>query len=115
MRKLVLAVAMLVLFPVVAIAAEPVAGCGHTSAQPALKQGASGTEVVEAQCELNLATKASRYTPIGADGSFGPATDARVRVFQRCAGLSVDGEIGPNTWGALNSWSAHPKKCATQG
>src|SRR5437879_1830385 len=112
MQRLALAVAMLPVFPASATTtaeAAPVAVCGHTSAQPTLKQGATGTEVAEAQCELNLATKASRYTPIGADGSFGAATDARVRVFQRCAAVSVDGEIGPNTWAALNSWAARPK------
>ncbi|EWM12285.1 GH25 family lysozyme, partial [Kutzneria sp. 744] len=92
-----------------------VAVCGHSSTQPSLKQGATGTEVQEAQCELNLATKASRYTPIGADGTFGPATDARVRVFQQCAGLGVDGVVGPNTWAALNTWAAHPRRCATTG
>ncbi|GAB3898049.1 GH25 family lysozyme [Kibdelosporangium lantanae] len=115
MRKLVLAVAVLLTSPAAAVAAEPVAVCGHTSAQPTLGQGATGTEVVEAQCELNLATKASGYTPVAADGSFGPATDARVRVFQRCAALGVDGQVGPNTWAALNSWAARPRKCATRG
>lgn len=97
------------------VAAAAVAVCGHTASQPAVHQGATGDTVVEAQCELNLATKASRYTPIAADGSFGSSTDARVRAFQRCAGLGVDGEIGPNTWAALNTWAAHPRKCATQG
>lgn len=118
MQRLALVVAVLLVFPAAAaatVAAEPVAVCGHTTAQPTLQQGSTGTEVAEAQCELNLATKASKYTPIGADGSFGAATDARVRVFQRCAALSVDGQIGPNTWTALNSWAARPKKCATQG
>ncbi|MEV4315119.1 GH25 family lysozyme [Actinocrispum sp. NPDC049592] len=98
-----------------AASAEPIAVCGHTTAQPTIHQGATGDSVTEAQCQLNLATKASKYTPIGADGQFGPATDARVRVFQRCAGLSVDGEIGAQTWGALNTWSAHPRKCSPTG
>jgi lysozyme len=96
-------------------ASAAVAVCGHSNAQPTLRQGATGEDTVEAQCELSLATKASRYTPIGADGSFGPATEARVRVFQQCAGLGVDGVVGPNTWAALNTWAAHPHKCATTG
>ncbi|GGM94619.1 GH25 family lysozyme [Streptomyces fuscichromogenes] len=96
-------------------AATAVAVCGHTSAQPTLRQGSTGDAAVEAQCELNLATKPSRYTPIAADGSFGPATATRVEEFQRCAGLSVDGVIGPQTWAALNTWSAQPHSCATQG
>ncbi|GLZ29085.1 lysozyme [Lentzea sp. NBRC 105346] len=93
--------------------AAPVAVCGHTTDQPELRQGATGASVVEAQCQLNLATKASRYTPIAADGSFGSGTLARVKAFQACAGLSVDGNIGPQTWAALNTWSAHPRRCGT--
>jgi len=89
--------------------------CGHTSEQPTLRQGSTGVPTVEAQCELNLATKVSGYTPIAADGSFGPATQARVRIFQQCAELTVDGVVGPQTWAALNTWSAAPGECATEG
>jgi lysozyme len=96
-------------------AAVAVAVCGHTAEQPTLRQGSTGDPTVEAQCELNLATKGSRYTPIAADGSFGPATAARTQVFQQCAGLTADGVIGPLTWAALNTWSAHPQKCSAQG
>ncbi|MCQ9131870.1 MULTISPECIES: GH25 family lysozyme [Streptomyces] len=98
-----------------AAAATAVAVCGHTSAQPTLQQGSTGDATVEAQCELDLATKPSRYTPIAADGTFGAATETRVREFQRCAGLSADGVLGPNTWAALNTWAAQPHTCATQG
>jgi lysozyme len=97
------------------VAAAAVAVCGHTADQPTLRQGSTGDPAVEAQCELNLATKASKYTPIAADGSFGAGTEARVRVFQQCAGLSVDGVLGPSTWAALNTWAAQPKKCPVQG
>lgn len=96
-------------------AAAAVAVCGHTSAQPTLRQGSTGDPAVEAQCELNLATKPSQYTPIAADGSFGPATETRVEEFQRCAGLDADGVLGPQTWAALNTWAAQPHTCATQG
>ena len=96
-------------------AATAVAVCGHTSAQPTLQRGSTGDSALEAQCELNLATKPSRYTPIAADGSFGSGTETRVKEFQRCAGLDVDGVLGPQTWAALNTWAAQPHTCATQG
>ncbi|MFE2067420.1 GH25 family lysozyme [Streptomyces sp. NPDC059467] len=96
-------------------AATAVAVCGHTGEQPTLQRGSTGDPTVEAQCELDLATKPSRYTPIAADGSFGAATETRVKEFQACAGLTPDGVLGPLTWAALNTWAAAPHTCATQG
>jgi len=37
----------------------------------------------------------------GADGVFGSSTTTAVRAFQSSKGLSVDGIVGPATWGAL--------------
>ncbi|MBQ5716680.1 MAG: peptidoglycan-binding protein [Clostridia bacterium] len=37
----------------------------------------------------------------GADGDFGADTDRAVRVFQKGAGLTVDGVVGKNTWTKL--------------
>lgn len=38
---------------------------------------------------------------IQVDGDFGGQTDGAVRSFQRDKGLTVDGIVGPETWGAL--------------
>ncbi len=63
-----------------------------------LQQGATGGAVKILQAGLN----AKRYV-LAADGIFGPATDSAVRRFQSDNGLTVDGIVGPQTWGALVS------------
>jgi lysozyme len=56
---------------VVGSASAAAAVCGHSGAQPTLRQGSTGEDTVEAQC-----------------GPFGPA---RVRVFQQCASARYTG------------------------
>lgn len=64
-----------------------------------LKSGSSGPEVTRLQQLL-----AQRgFDPGGADGNFGPATDAAVRLFQASVGLAVDGVAGSNTFAALEA------------
>ncbi|EST38741.1 hypothetical protein N566_05860 [Streptomycetaceae bacterium MP113-05] len=72
--------------------------CLTTAAQPLLREGSSGPAVQKAQCSLNLALTGA---PIPEDGDFGPVTDEATRRFQGCAGLTVDGVIGPQTWPEL--------------
>lgn len=58
---------------------------------PLLKLGSQGTYVRELQALLG--------TPI--DGVFGNATLVAVKAFQAIAGLTIDGDVGPNTWQKL--------------
>ncbi len=61
-----------------------------------VRRGDGGAEVRRLQ---------SRLVELGAelevDGAFGPATERAVSAFQRQRGLSADGVVGPQTWGAL--------------
>lgn len=76
--------------------------CLYTTAQPEIQEGSSGPAVQKAQCYLNLALSSG---PIPEDGDFGPVTDDATRRFQACAGLTVDGLIGPQTWPELIFWA----------
>lgn len=57
----------------------------------------SGAEVAELQCLLQRAG----ISPGGIDGNFGPLTERAVIREQQAQHLSVDGQVGPQTWGAL--------------
>jgi Domain of unknown function (DUF1906)/Putative peptidoglycan binding domain len=70
-----------------------------TGDTPALQQGSAGTAVRRLQRALTAALGST----VGIDGSFGPNTETAVRSYQSSRGLSVDGEVGPATWGALQS------------
>ncbi len=61
-----------------------------------LVEWCKGEEVKELQSALN----GMGYT-LDVDGTYGPATEAAVRDFQRTHGLDVDGKVGPATWAAL--------------
>lgn len=66
-----------------------------------LSRGATGLDVKELQAALNFHLRRP-FTPLKPDGIFGPLTDARVREFQRRAGLTPpDGIVGPRTIAAL--------------
>lgn len=61
-----------------------------------LKQGSKGSEVKELQTLLN-----NNGANLSVDGKFGPKTLAAVTSYQKANGLTVDGIVGKNTWGAL--------------
>jgi putative chitinase len=56
-----------------------------------LKNGSKGEEVKQLQTLLGL----------GADGSFGPMTEAKVKEWQAKNGLTADGIVGPGTWSKM--------------
>ena len=53
-----------------------------------LKKGTRGKEVKQLQ----------EYLEIGADGVFGPGTEAAVKKWQKENSLVADGIVGPKTW-----------------
>lgn len=66
-----------------------------------LKYGSKGDEVK--QLQQALINAGYNLGSSGADGSYGPATQAAVTQYQKDRGLSVDGLAGPETQGALYS------------
>jgi hypothetical protein len=56
-----------------------------------LKKGTRGKEVKQLQ----------EYLEIGADGVFGPGTEAAVKKWQKENSLVTDGIVGPKTWEAM--------------
>ena len=67
--------------------------------RPLLKNGSTGAAVSRLQRAL---TAALGHT-VTIDGQFGPNTETAVRDYQRTRGLGIDGAVGAQTWGALQS------------
>lgn len=68
----------------------------QAKAYPVLQYGATGRPVVLLQRLLSY--NGIKTTP---DGSFGPATLAGVKEYQRRQKIDVDGSVGPITWAKL--------------
>lgn len=79
--------------------------------QPTLSQGARGPAVSALQQRL----AAAGFDPGGVDGDFGPKTKSAVIRFQSASGLTVDGVVGPQTWGALGGSSFVPGTGGVRG
>jgi cell wall-associated NlpC family hydrolase len=83
--------------PLMPAAASVASAYSAAAALPELHIGARGPAVSDLQSKL----KAAGFDPGPVDGSFGPRTEAAVRRFQASRGITVDGWVGPQTWGQL--------------
>lgn len=72
---------------------------GWVRAQPTVRQGDTGPTVRYLQQLLNEEDVPNPH--LVTDGQFGPKTNQAVQQFQRQAGLTADGIVGPHTWTAL--------------
>ena len=69
---------------------------GSSNIYPTLKMGSKGPSVKTLQNALN-----QRGYALSVDGEFGPSTQGAVKNFQRVNGLTDDGIVGPKTWEKL--------------
>jgi peptidoglycan hydrolase-like protein with peptidoglycan-binding domain len=69
------------------------------SATGPLTKGLAGPRVLALQKKL----KALGHDPGNPDGVFGDRTDAAVKAFQTAKSLGVDGVVGPQTQGAIDT------------
>ncbi|MFF1909125.1 peptidoglycan-binding protein [Kitasatospora sp. NPDC058218] len=105
--------AALLLFSATVVAAPTASAgtsfrCSYTSSEPVLSRGDTGIAVKQVQCELYYALSTSNLTR---DGIFGAATQADVKKFQACAGLTTDGIVGEYTWYLLNRYASSKAAC----
>ena len=70
--------------------------------KPILRMGSRGYWVVELQKKLNYALYRTTNDLV-LDGAFGPKTNHAVKYFQQYCNITVDGIVGPQTWGLLNA------------
>ncbi len=77
-------------------------GIGTVPPSSVLRLGSSGQDVITLQYLLNVAAEFNSAVPAPKqDGNFGSETQRSVTAFQRAAGLTPDGIVGPLTWQAL--------------
>jgi len=69
-----------------------------------LQTGSRGQQVRQLQYMLQVLSDYLPTVPrIGIDGIFGPKTQAAVIAYQRFAGLTPDGVVGPTTWNSMRN------------
>lgn len=71
---------------------QPLIPAADSRLRPTLRRGDRGDPVKTVQAKVGA----------GADGIFGPNTEALVRRFQTASGLVPDGIVGPRTWAAID-------------
>lgn len=85
--------------------AAALAAAGLSQFSLSAAPGDSATTTIRPQVQLGstggFVTELQKILEVTATGIFDAATDTAVRAFQAKHGLDVDGEVGPNTWGAL--------------
>lgn len=74
---------------------------------PLLKRGSKGPSVVALKKRLRAHGHWKRIW--GYTQGFGRITESQVKKFQKAKGLTVDGQVGPQTWAALNETSINPR------
>lgn len=83
----------------------------HASGVPCVRQtfsqGSSGQCVKDIQTLSNFKSIVSPKLTV--DGSFGPKTRIGVTQVQLASGYSIDGIVGPKTWGALCAHWVNPR------
>lgn len=72
---------------------RPLIPAADSRSRPTLRRGDRGDSVKIVQSKMGA----------GADGIFGPNTEALVRRFQAARGLVADGIVGPKTWTAIDA------------
>ncbi|MFZ2513455.1 MAG: peptidoglycan-binding domain-containing protein [Candidatus Saccharimonadales bacterium] len=74
--------------------------CGYPGAQPTLTRGSKSPCVKTAQRAFNRWKTEKRPMEKGilVDGTYGSATQAAIKKFQKANGLKVDGKVGKMTW-----------------
>ncbi|NHA68005.1 peptidoglycan-binding domain-containing protein [Phycicoccus flavus] len=76
-------------------------GSGSTSADPATLAKYAGTVLRRGSRGTAVSVMQKAIGGIAVDGSFGPATEARVRAYQRSKGLTATGVVDSRVWNAL--------------
>lgn len=77
---------------------------GSGAMKPTVALGSYSTYVGHAQLELNKWLRETGRDALTIDLLFGLATESATRSYQAAHGLTVDGIIGPETWGEFLGW-----------